>query len=112
MVFVEYAENTAMAMNRFNIPEPVDQHKAIDAAALDVVITPLVAFDKTGNRLGMGGGFYDRTFSFINDNPNLGEGGFHAPSVAKPKQIGVGHSCQQVDELQAESWDAFACHCH
>ena len=105
MVFVQYAENTAMAMNRFNIPEPVDQHNTIDAAALDVVITPLVAFDKSGNRLGMGGGFYDRTFSFINGNSNLGEDCFHTPSVAKPKLMGVGHACQQVDELQAESWD-------
>ena len=55
---------------------------------------PLVAFDKQGNRLGMGGGFYDRTLARL-----------HEQNWQKPQLIGLAHECQKVDALPIESWD-------
>lgn len=81
--------------NRFGIEEP--NHKIapmINPKQLDVVLLPLVAFDRHGGRLGMGGGFYDRSFEF------LGKG-----SASKPKLIGLAHDFQEVDQLPIESWD-------
>ena len=60
---------------------------------LDIICTPLVAFDKQGHRLGMGGGYYDRTLAPW----------FHYKSGPKP--IGLAHSCQEVEQLPVESWD-------
>jgi 5-formyltetrahydrofolate cyclo-ligase len=61
---------------------------------LDVVLLPLVAFDRRGNRLGMGGGFYDRTFA------PRGRG-----RVSAPRLIGLAHGFQQVAELVDQPWD-------
>lgn len=54
---------------------------------------PIVGFDKTGNRLGMGAGFYDRSLAFTK------------LSTHGPKLIGLAHQCQQVERLDADSWD-------
>jgi 5-formyltetrahydrofolate cyclo-ligase len=55
---------------------------------------PLVGFDKAGNRLGMGGGFYDRSFAFKQKRHSC-----------QPKLIGLAHSIQQVDNLSVQGWD-------
>jgi len=94
MVFVEYRQDAEMVTNVFGIPEPADQSRIISATELDLVITPLVAFDKHANRLGMGGGYYDRTFSFL-----MSDG------IQKPHLMGVAHACQEVDSLRAQAWD-------
>ena len=52
-------DNTAIKKNKYNIPEPVDGIEILDDK-IDVVFIPLLAFDKTGNRVGYGKGFYDR----------------------------------------------------
>jgi len=92
MVFVEVKPDTPLRPNRYGIPEPI-QKKFFPACLLDVVITPLVAFDANGSRLGMGGGFYDRTFACKRN-------GRH-----KPLLIGWAHACQEVAHLPRQPWD-------
>jgi 5-formyltetrahydrofolate cyclo-ligase len=57
-----YKEEMAMVINKFGVKEPSDGDK-IDASLIDVVLTPLLAFDKEGNRVGFGKGYYDKFFS-------------------------------------------------
>lgn len=94
LVFSAFDDLTSMSTNRFNITEPVDQDSTLNPEQLDVVLVPLVGFDVSGNRLGMGGGFYDRSFEFRMSD-----------SEKKPLLIGVAYQFQQVDTLPAESWD-------
>ncbi|GAA6186244.1 MULTISPECIES: 5-formyltetrahydrofolate cyclo-ligase [Alteromonadaceae] len=94
LIFIRYAADTKMRKNRFNIPEPVISSSQVKAVPqLDCIFLPLVAFDETGNRLGMGGGFYDRTLAEITSSP------------VKPQLIGYAHDCQQASNLSTESWD-------
>ncbi|WP_456309302.1 5-formyltetrahydrofolate cyclo-ligase [Serratia proteamaculans] len=92
LLFLRYDENTELKINRLRIPEPpLDIRNLLPLSELDVLIVPLVAFDAGGQRLGMGGGFYDRTLQ------NWQQHGF--------MPIGLAHDCQQVDTLPVEQWD-------
>ncbi|GGW93883.1 5-formyltetrahydrofolate cyclo-ligase [Alteromonas halophila] len=94
LLFLHYHQHTAMTENRFGIPEPsLDCTAVVPAHQLDVILMPLVGFDKDGNRLGMGGGFYDRTLANRHNWP------------ASPRLIGIAHDCQQVDALPVAAWD-------
>ena len=81
-------------LNQYGIPEPRPV-ELIDPRSLDLVLTPLVAFDDAGNRLGMGAGYYDRCFAFLGQRK----------SWFSPKLVGVGYSVQRVDPISAEPWD-------
>ncbi len=95
LVFAEVTEHTAFIENRFGIQEPVIRRcSLIDPQQLDLVLLPLVAFDTNGNRVGMGGGFYDATFGFVRET-----GG------DRPRLIGVAHDIQRVRRIDAEPWD-------
>lgn len=95
MGFSLYTPDSKMVSNQFKILEPdVELSEHITGQDLDLVIMPLVGFDQQGNRMGMGGGYYDRTFEFKLNRP-----------VKKPLLIGWAHSCQQVEKLPAEAWD-------
>jgi 5-formyltetrahydrofolate cyclo-ligase len=92
--FVEFTPTTQLIPNRFGIPEPNrKQDRRLPTHLLDVVLIPLVGFDRQGNRLGMGGGFYDATFAFKKN------------SATKPLLIGLAHACQEIDQLQIANWD-------
>lgn len=97
LAFVRYEPGTVLRPNRFGIPEPdFRRSQRMAPEHLDLVLLPLVAFDRTGSRLGMGGGFYDRTFAFMQGQPVWRH---------KPKLIGLAHSCQEADGVVRESWD-------
>ena len=92
--FILLQRNVTMKLNRFGIPEP-PEGPCIDARSLDLVLTPLVAFDNHGDRLGMGGGYYDRHFQFLQTRRTW----------IKPKLIGIGFELQHVRSISAEPWD-------
>lgn len=92
--FVRWSGSARLARNRFGIPEPRRGARR-PAHAMDVILLPLVGFDDRGNRLGMGGGFYDRTLAFMTRHPLR----------KKPSLAGLAHACQQVPALDAATWD-------
>jgi 5-formyltetrahydrofolate cyclo-ligase len=91
MSFTRYLPGGHLKPNRFNILEPVSK-SIIVPQALDLVIVPLVGFDGKGNRIGMGGGYYDRTFAFT------------AYSTG-PALLGVAYHFQQVQKIETRQWD-------
>ena len=102
LLFLAYNPNTQLIRNKFNIEEPVLACKnVVPVTQCDVILMPLVGFDSKGNRLGMGGGYYDRTLSFTQHQT-----GFHSPSEKRaPKLVGIAHDIQEVDALPIAPWD-------
>jgi 5-formyltetrahydrofolate cyclo-ligase len=93
LLFLRYQSDSAMVHNKYGIAQPkLDLSLVCPVAQLDVIFTPLVAFDQEGNRMGMGGGYYDRTLS-------------HWHKQHQPYPIGLAHDCQLVDQLPVEVWD-------
>lgn len=92
LLFFRYQPDTRLKANAFAIPEPhLDITALVPQSELDMVFTPLVAFDRQGNRLGMGGGFYDRTLQHWQRKRFI--------------PVGLAHQCQQVEQLPVEHWD-------
>ena len=92
LLFLHYHPSSDLVVNRLNIREPkLDVRDVLPLSQLDVLVTPLVAFDAAGQRLGMGGGFYDRTLQNWRQHPL--------------QPVGYAHDCQQVDALPTEQWD-------
>ena len=92
LLFLRYFPHSELMLNRLKIYEPrLDVRHVLPLHQLDVLVTPLVAFDEQGQRLGMGGGFYDRTLQ------NWREHGLWP--------VGYAHDCQRVAALAVEEWD-------
>ncbi len=91
--FVAWREGLPLVRNRFGIPEPRLRRPA-PVWSLDLILVPLVAFDARGNRLGQGGGFYDRTLEPLLRAPHR-----------RPRLLGLAHSFQQVPLLAPAPWD-------
>jgi 5-formyltetrahydrofolate cyclo-ligase len=94
LMFRALGASTALTTNRYGIPEPSDG-APIDARSLDLVLTPLVGFDRSGARLGMGKGYYDRTFEFLKSRRTW----------LRPKLLGVGFAFQEIPKLDIARWD-------
>jgi 5-formyltetrahydrofolate cyclo-ligase len=94
MRFAYYDRTTSLTNNRYNILEPTNP-VYFQNQSLDIVLVPLVAFDKKGWRLGMGGGYYDKSFSFLCNKSR----------PAKPLMIGLAFSQQEADSIPHDDWD-------
>jgi len=94
LLFLPYEPDTKMSMNRLRIMQPAATGGEIAPRGLDLVMVPLVAFDMHGDRLGMGGGFFDRSFAFLKDG-----------KIRAPLLIGMAYECQKVKKIPAEHWD-------
>ena len=91
MTFRHYQHDRLLVKNRFGLLQPENTEKSVSADDLDCALVPLVAFDDEGNRLGMGGGYYDTFFAKTHNRPLL---------------IGVGFSEQHATELLPKArWD-------
>lgn len=92
--FAAWRPDAAMKPNRFGILEPdVPESEFIDGNKLEFVITPLVAFDESCNRIGVGGGFYDRTFEFA------------ANERESVRLFGFAFEVQKLDSIKSNTWD-------
>ncbi len=96
--FAPYKPGLPLKLNKFNIPEPdTGEVYLVDPNQLDLILVPLVYFDVHGTRIGMGGGFYDRSFSFLYNSAYSGK---------KPFLLGLGYEFQKAPELlMRDDWD-------
>ena len=90
MIFRELKEGEELVKGKYGILEPSDKNKVIIPSVLFI---PLLAFDDNGNRLGYGGGYYDKYIEELEDNENM--------SI----KIGVGYSFQKINEVPNNSMD-------
>ena len=94
LLFRQYLPEVPLVKNSFGVLEPGPTAGTIAPGDISCVFMPLVAFDVEGNRLGMGKGYYDRTFAFCKEKNATG-----------PVLIGLAHECQRVENLEAADWD-------
>ncbi|HEY0199698.1 MAG TPA: 5-formyltetrahydrofolate cyclo-ligase [Rhodanobacter sp.] len=81
--------------NRHGIPEPADPRELFEPFQLDLVLVPLLGFDRHGHRLGYGGGYYDRSFAFLNEQAR----------PAEPLLVGIAYDFQELEIVNKEPWD-------
>ena len=92
--FAPWRPGDALTSNRFGIPEPdLGPDAQLDAADMALILLPLLAFSPAGQRLGMGGGFYDRSLAF------------RRAAAPPPRLVGVGYATQESPAWPDEDWD-------
>ena len=92
--FRQFDADSKFSTDNLGLSEPV-AGDFIAAEKLDLVFTPVVAFDSQNNRIGMGGGYYDRTFSFLKKNSD----------IDKPVLVGIAFERQRVEKIAPNPWD-------
>ncbi len=94
--FAPYRSTDRLLENRFGIPEPDLSWRYMRSPwSLDMVLMPLVGFDANCNRIGMGGGYYDRTFSYRQRHRVW----------RRPRLIGTAFELQQLEQIPVDHWD-------
>lgn len=94
LLFAPWRAGDDLATNQYGIPEPtLAPSSCLRPEELTVALAPLLGFTRQGQRLGMGGGYYDTSFVFRRNAP------------APPQLIGIAYACQEIEVLEAESWD-------
>jgi len=92
--FAPWRLGDQLVSNRYGIPEPtLALESQLLPEAMTVILLPLLGFSRSGDRLGMGGGYYDRSLAFRQARPS------------PPMLIGVGYAFQELPALQSEAWD-------
>lgn len=91
MTFRRWTADTRLTPNRFGIPEPGGDSSEVHPGDLDLVLVPCVAVDRTGNRIGMGAGYYDRAFDL--------------PDEVRPEMIAVAFDFQVLPRIERSEWD-------
>lgn len=94
MQFQEITPDTDLRLNDFGLFEP-DTGESVTPRMLDVVVTPVVAYDDDKHRIGMGGGYFDTSFAFLR----------HRTVSYHPKLVGVAFACQKVAKISPNPWD-------
>lgn len=91
MQFHSWRVDTALEKNRYGIFEPM-RSGPVPLTNLDMLLVPLVGYDRLGNRLGMGAGYYDRCLEPLRE-------------LAKPLRVGIAYSLQEIDIIEKNRWD-------
>ena len=93
--FAPWQSGDAVQPNRYGIPEPAAPGELLEPFQLDLVLVPLLGFDRRGRRLGHGGGYYDRSFAFLNEQVRPTE----------PLLVGIAYDFQELEIVNEEPWD-------
>lgn len=93
--FAPWSAGEPVQPNRYGIPEPVAPREWFAPFQLDLVLVPLLGFDRHGHRLGYGGGWYDRSFAFLNEQVRPTE----------PLLVGIAYDFQELPAIKPEAWD-------
>ena len=88
MDFYKWSFSEILKVNKYGIPEPESKNIVYP----DILLVPLVAFDKNLNRLGYGGGYYDRTIEKLSKKKNI-------------IKIGLALSVQKIDKVPINAYD-------
>lgn len=95
LLFIHYEPHSKLKKNKFGILEPANINISLPPSQLDLVFLPLIAFDINGNRLGTGGGYYDRTFAFLKNST----------ANKNPLLVGLAYEAQKAPQLPSDPWD-------
>jgi 5-formyltetrahydrofolate cyclo-ligase len=97
MEFAPLQPGSRLRANGYGIAEPVAAGEArLEPLRLDTILVPVVGFDRNGNRLGMGAGYYDRALRHLRDRGRRWR---------RPRLVGVAYSCQEVESIVPSRWD-------